>query len=51
MKECEKVIGSIEHFYGHLEIECCCRLGLCSIEFKDDVKDKKDEIEGFCKLI
>lgn len=22
MKECDKIISSIEHFYGHLEIEC-----------------------------
>ena len=31
MKECERIIGSIEHFYGHLEIECCGSLGLCSV--------------------
>ena len=51
MPECEKIIGSIEHFYGHLEIECCGRLGLCSVEYKDAVKDRADEIEAFCSLI
>ena len=51
MKECERIICSIEHFYGHLEIECCGRLGLCSVEYKDAVKDRADEIEAFCSLI
>lgn len=51
MRECDKVIGSIEHFYSHLEIESCGKLGLCSVEFKDAVKDKEDEIKIFCKQI
>ena len=51
MPECEKIIGTLEHFYGHLEIECCGSLGLCSVEYKDDVMDKKDEIDAFCKTI
>ena len=48
MKECEKIIQSLEHFYGHLEIECCGSLGLCSVEYKDDVAPRKDEIVAFC---
>ncbi len=51
MKECERVISSIEHFYGHLEIECSGHLGLCSVEYKVALKDRMDEIEAFCKLI
>lgn len=51
MKECEKIIGSIEHFYGHLEIECCGGLGLCSVEYKDNVEAKKPEITAFCDNI
>ena len=51
MRECDKIIGSIEHFYGHLEIECCGKLGLCSVEFRETVKDREDEIENFCKQI
>lgn len=51
MRECDKIIGSIEHFYGHLEIECCGRLGLCSVEFKEAVKDREDEILTFCEQI
>ena len=48
MKECERIIQSIEHFYGHMEIECCGRLGLCSIEYKEDVESRINEITTFC---
>lgn len=51
MGECERIIGSIEHFYGHLEIECCGGLGLCSVEYKEDVEPRKDEILEFCNRI
>ena len=51
MHECEKIIKSIEHFYGHLHIECKGSLGLTSIEFKEDVEPRKDEIIDFCKTI
>ncbi len=51
MKECERVIQSIEHFFGHLEIECCGRLGLCSVEFRNDVEAHVQEITDFCKSI
>ena len=51
MKECERIIQSIEHFYGHLEIECCGKLGLCSIENKDDVAGRKGEIISFCEKV
>ena len=42
---------SKEHFYGHLEIECCGRMGLCSVEYKDAVEQRKDEIIAFCSKI
>ena len=48
MKECDRIIQSIEHFYGHLEIECSDKLGLCSIEFKEDVSGRINEINEFC---
>ena len=51
MPECERLIGSIEHFYGHLEIECCGHLGLTSVEFKENVEPRKQEIIDFCKMI
>ncbi len=51
MPECERVIGSIEHFYGHLEIESCDKLGLCSVEYKEDAAARIDEITDFCNMI
>lgn len=51
MSECERIIGSIEHFYGHLEIESVGHLGLTSIEYKVDVESRKQEIFDFCKCI
>ena len=51
MKECERVIQSIEHFYGHLEIECVGKLGLCSVENKIDAVSRRQEIENFCGKI
>ena len=51
MPECERIIGSIEHFYGHLEINCMGHIGLTSIEYKTDVESRKQEIIDFCKRI
>ncbi len=51
MRECERIIQSIEHFYGHLEIECGGSLGLCSVEFKEDAEQRKGEIDRFCEGI
>ena len=51
MPECERIIQSIEHFYGHLEIECSGHMGLCSIEYKEDVEARKAEIVEFCENI
>jgi len=51
MRECEKIIGTMEHFYGHLEIEAWGKLGLCSVEYKEDVADRINEIKEFCEEI
>lgn len=51
MKECKRIIESIEHFYGHLEIECCDQLGLCSVKHKEDVQKRKAELIEFCNKI
>lgn len=48
MKECTRIIESIEHFYRHLGIEPKGSLGLCSIEYKGDVDKRRSEIEEFC---
>lgn len=51
MKECDRIIGTIEHFYGHLEIKPCGSLGLCSVEYKEDLEDRVEEIKEFCGKI
>ena len=51
MRECERVIDSIMHFYGHLEITCCGSIGLCSVENKEAAEARKSEIMEFCKSI
>lgn len=51
MRECNRIIESIEHFYGHMGIESCGRLGLCSIEYKEALEPRKTEIIEFCEKI
>lgn len=51
MRECERLIKTIEHFYGHLEIECRGSLGLCSVEYKENVEPRRAEIMSFCERI
>lgn len=51
MRECEKILDTIEHFYGHLEIACCGRLGLCGVECREDAESRREEIEAFCGRI
>ena len=51
MRECERIAETIEHFYGHLEIECRGRLGLCGVERHGDVDGRLDEIKAFCDEI
>lgn len=48
MRECNRIIESIEHFYGHLGILPSGSLGLCSVEYKEAVADRTSEIEEFC---
>jgi multimeric flavodoxin WrbA len=49
MPECERIISTIEHFYGHLDIESVAQMGLTSIEYKEDVEPRKKEIIDFCR--
>lgn len=51
MRECNRIIESIEHFYGHLEIAPSGSLGLCSIEYKEAVAARTNEIKAFCDKI
>lgn len=50
-KECDRIIETIEHFYGHLEIVPAGSLGLCSVAYKEAVEGRKDEIREFCRKI
>ncbi len=38
MHEYDRMIQSIEHFYGHLHIESSGHLGLTSIEYEESVE-------------
>lgn len=51
MRECERIIATIEHFYGHLEIERCGSLGLCGVECREDATARMPEIIAFCDEI
>lgn len=51
MPECMRIIGTIEHFYGHMEIEASGHLGLCAIESREDVAPRMQEILDFCQGI
>lgn len=51
MRECDRIIQSIEHFYGHLKIVPSGSLGLCSVECKEDAESRRAEIEQFCRII
>ena len=48
---CERIIGTIEHFYGHLEIQCSGHLGLTGVEYREAVEERQKEIEAFCRTI
>ncbi len=51
MKECERIIQTLEHFYGHLEIGRCGSQGLCSVACREDAEARKEEITAFCRQI
>lgn len=46
MPECERLLGSIEHFYGHMGIQKAGRAAFCSIEGKQDVLAREEEIRA-----
>ncbi|MBQ9196965.1 MAG: flavodoxin family protein [Clostridia bacterium] len=51
MRECLRIIETIEHFYGHLEIERSGQLGLPSVENREAAAARRDEIISFCEKI
>lgn len=51
MKECERLISTVEHFYGHMEIEPCGSLGLCGVEDRSDAEARADEVRDFLSSV
>ena len=51
MKECNRLIETIEHFYGHMEIECSGHIGFTGIEYKDNIEPHIKDIKEFCDAI
>ena len=51
VQECEKIAGTIEHFYGHLDINYVKALCLTKVEYRDDVEAREEEIRFFCNDI
>ena len=51
MRECDRVIGSVEHFYGHLGIQAKGRLGLCAVASKEDIPPLIATIDAFADAI
>jgi len=51
LPECERILGTIRHFYGHLEIEYRAGLALTGVEHRKDVEGRTAEILSFCEDI
>lgn len=51
VKECERIVETIYHFYGHLSVARSGSLCLCRVESRNDVPAHRDEIERFCMKI
>ena len=47
MKECERILDTLAHFYGHLEISTVGRLGLTQVEYKEHLTEHLAEINRF----
>ena len=48
MKECERLVQSIWHFYGHMGVMPRDSLALCGVAQKADVVAREGEIYAFC---
>ena len=51
LPKCDRVISSIEHFYGHLEIRATAHLRLCAVACREDVSGRAEEIRAFCDVM
>ena len=51
MHECDRLLQTLAHFYGHLNIPCCGTLGLTGIAGKADIPANRQKILDFCDMI
>ena len=51
MAECERLVRTIEHYYGHMEIKMNGSLGLCLVANREDAVGRTEEIKEFCSKI
>lgn len=51
MHECERLLQTLTHFYGHLDIPCCGTLGLTAVESAADILPNMQKILDFCDMI
>ena len=49
--ECERIVQTLRHFYGHLEIQCAGSLSLPSVSCKEEVAPRIPEILALCQGI
>ena len=47
--ECERILGSMAHYFGHMEVAYGGGLALTSIAGREDVPARTEEIENFCR--
>ena len=51
LPECERILATIRHFYGHLEIEYRAGLALTGVEYREDMESRREEILAFCEQL
>lgn len=51
MRECERLIETIQHFYGHLEIEKSGALALCGVDGAEAAHSREPEIMRFLETV
>ncbi len=51
MHECERLLQTLSHFYGHLEITYGGGMGLTGVAGKADIPENMQKILDFCRTI
>lgn len=50
-KECQRIVSTVEHFYGHLEIACSGSLCLTSVDGQKAALCRAADVQAFCSQI